>query len=100
MSKRDAKGVASKSDAKMVLTKLQYVTSWDETVLIKQHFRCYLIITRLIFQFKSVSFIFLRIKSFELFELFMLVMSNMNLHDLQTTFRRPLDAFGTLEVLN
>ncbi len=42
MSKRDAKGVASKSDAKMVLTKLQYVTSWDETVLIKQHFRCYL----------------------------------------------------------
>ncbi len=35
-SKSDAKGVLweSKSDAKTVLTKLQYVTSWDETVLL------------------------------------------------------------------
>ncbi len=31
MSKSDAKGVpwASKTDTKMVLTKLQYVTSWE-----------------------------------------------------------------------
>ncbi len=38
-SKSDAKGVlwASKSDAKTVLTKLQYVTSWDETVVVVEN---------------------------------------------------------------